>query len=135
MLETLRSNGLSNQEILTQIEQRSISQLEALNAKFDFNDLVKLANQNKDAFKSIVLNGYEVKFVTFKGMQRLLLLKFNKVEEQDYRLLDKGITGLWLDLSQLSNLKQMLSQNWVVHEEPSKDSDHLSKEIRIELVY
>lgn len=135
MLETIRSNGVSNKEILTQIEQRNVSQWKALNANFDFNDLVKLANQNKDAFKSIVLNGYEVKFVTFKGVQRLLQLKFNKVEEQDYRLIDKGIAGLRLDASQLFKLKQMLSQNWVVHEKPSKDSDYLSKEIRIELVY
>lgn len=131
LLETLRINGVSNQEILAQMEREDVSPWEELEANFDFNELVKLADQNMEAFKSIVLNGYQVKFVTFKGVQRLIQLKFGKVAEQDYQLTDKGVTGLQLDTSQLSILKQMLSENWVVYEEQSKDSDQF--EIRIEL--
>jgi|SRR5690625_3009234 len=134
MLETLRNNGVSNQEVLTQIDKKDVNLWDTLDANFDFSELIKLAEKDHNEFKSIVLNGYQVKFVTFKGLQRLLELKFNKKEGNDYQLDDRGITGLQLDESQLVILKQMLSKNWNVQEEQSKSNVYFNKEISVGLI-
>jgi len=134
MLETLRSNGVSNREILTQIDKKDVRLWGTLNANFDFRELITLAGKDQKAFKSIVINGYQVKFVTLKGLQRLLELKFNKKEGNDYELEDRGITGLQLDESQLSVLKQMLSKNWNVQEEQSENKAYYNKEVRVGLI-
>lgn len=131
MIETLRSNGLTDQEILTQIEKKDISPWENLHTKFDFNDLIKLAEQNHKEFEAIILNGYQVKFVTFNGLKTLLKLKFNLLEEQDYQLTEKGITDLKITGKQLTKIKQVLSENWVIEGMPSETSDH--KAVKIEL--
>lgn len=133
MIETLRSNGISDQELLTQVENQDVSPWKELNTHFDFNELVKLAAQDQNAFDSIILDGYEVKFVTIKGVQTLLNLKFEKIQERDYLLTDKGITGLHIEDQQLSTLRQMLSTNWVIDETSPKKSSHISKVIKIEL--
>lgn len=133
MLETLRKNGVSNQEVLAQIDKKDVSSWDTLDSNFEFSALLKLAEKDPKEFKSIVLNGYKVKFVTFKGLQRLLELKFDKKEGNDYQLDDRGITGLQLDKSQLSVLKQILSKNWKVHVEESENVE-LTKEVNIGLI-
>ncbi|ASN03587.1 hypothetical protein [Virgibacillus necropolis] len=132
MLETLRSNGVSDQELINQIAKSDASPWQALSSQFDFNQLIKIAEQDPNAFKSIVLDGYKVKFVTFKGIQTLLKLKFNKLQGHDYQLTEKSITDLKISEKQLFQLRQILSKNWIIHE-TSPENSNLSKEIRIEL--
>lgn len=134
MLETLRSNLVSNEEILKQIGDGDVGIWETLNTNFDFNELIQLAEQDQDKFTAIVQDGYQVKFITFKGLQRLLQLKFNKTVDEDYQLTNKGVTDLRLDGAQLSVLKQMLSKNWAVHETTAKNSLQWGRIVKVELV-
>lgn len=130
MLETLRSSGVANEEILTNIEKKDIQSWESINDRFDFNKLVDFAHQDLEAFKSIVSEGYEVKFITIKGLQNLLRLKFDFTQDQDYEVTETGISNLQLDESQLLIIKQMLSKNCKIFIE---DFDQNLKKVKIDL--
>ncbi len=116
MIETLRSYGISNQEILAQVKQKDVHSWKNINSDIDFNELLKLADLNLDDFQSILLRGYQVKFVTFNGMKNLIKLRFGKVPDIDYELVENGIKNLSLQEEQLHILKQMLSPNWKIEE-------------------
>lgn len=132
MIETIRGHEVSDQELLNQIDRKETSAWQELNPNFDFNELVKLADHDRVAFESIINNGYKVKFITLKGLQNLLQLKFNKMNERDYQLVDNGIRDLKIGERQCSELKQMLSNNWVMHVARNEhNSDSL---VRIESV-
>ncbi|MBS4210353.1 hypothetical protein [Bacillus sp. FJAT-50079] len=114
MIETLRHHGVSDQELLQQTEKKDVSPWKGFNTNFDFNELVELSEKND--FRSIIQDGYTIKFVTIKGLQNLLRLKFNQLEERNYHLTEKGIAELVLDQPQYKTLKQMLSPNCMIRE-------------------
>ncbi|MEH7225976.1 hypothetical protein V7112_19360 [Bacillus sp. JJ1566] len=113
MIETLRSNGISDQEILAQIKRGNVDGWQVLHEHFDFNELLKLAKQDGEVFQSILLDGYKVKYVTFKGLQNLIKLRFGKEQDKDYQLTETSIENLTLNEDQALTLNQMLSQNWI----------------------
>jgi len=116
LIETIRSHGVSNDYLLTQVEQEDISEWEELNTNFDFNGLITLRNQNPSAFEDIINEGYSIKFLTFNGLQNLLKLKFNKQSGKDFIIGEKGINHLVMTDQEMQILKQMLSSNWVITE-------------------
>ncbi|MCG5102209.1 hypothetical protein [Oceanobacillus alkalisoli] len=116
LIETLRRNDVTNEDIMAQIESGDITAWSKSFPKFDFTQLVKLANKDLEQFKKVLSEGYEVKFVTFNGLKNLLRLRFGIEEEKDYELNEKGIHQLVLEPKQLTSVKQMLSKNWKVEE-------------------
>ncbi|MBS4220645.1 hypothetical protein KHA96_20315 [Bacillus sp. FJAT-49711] len=115
MLETLRANGVTGDQILKQINKNDISPWRKMDETFDFTELVKLANTNEKDFESIIKNGYSIKFMTINGLKNLLRLKFNKIQDQDYVQSEKGILDLALNEQELATMKQMLSKNCTIH--------------------
>ncbi|KRG11796.1 hypothetical protein [Lederbergia galactosidilytica] len=132
MIETLRSQGISNSDILSQIEKKDVTPWVHINEHFDFNQLLKLADQDQEALTSIIEDGYQVKFITIKGLQTLLKLKFQLVEGRDYQLTDKGIKDLHIKEDVWLKLKQLLSKNCMIHEEPLQNEKSYKK-VKIEL--
>ncbi|MGG0670315.1 hypothetical protein ABE073_17520 [Lederbergia citrisecunda] len=130
MIETLRSNGISNEELLTQLEQGDSSSWVRINPNYSYGDLISLYQQDKNAFTSILTEGYQVKFITIRGLQGLLELKFKKTAGKDYTLTDEGMKQLKVDEGELETLKQFLSQNWTITELPLETEDE-TKEITI----
>jgi hypothetical protein len=129
-IETVRSKGVSNQELLAKLESGDVSSWNDFNENFDFNELVKLYKENPEMFKSIIENGYAVKFVTLPGIKNILKLKFGLLEDEDYKSTDKGITGLQVSDEQYAVIKQMLSKNWKIEELAGGQG---RKELKIEL--
>lgn len=115
-IETVRSKGVSNEELLAKVEAGDISSWSEYNSNFDFNELVELYNHDPEAFKSILEDGYSVKFVTLPGLKNLLKLKYDMLEERDYQPTETGISGLQVDENQYAAIKQMLSKNWKIEE-------------------
>ncbi|MDW0116225.1 hypothetical protein QTL97_04715 [Sporosarcina thermotolerans] len=135
MIETIRSNGISNQELLTQLEKENKSAWESINKNYNYDDLIALYNQDKSAFKSILTDGYKVKFITIRGLQSLLEMKFKKIAEEDYTLTDKGMEQLKVTKTELTTLNQILSKNWTIEESPTDLGNDQLKEISIQLAY
>lgn len=130
MIETLRNNGISNEELLTQLEQEDSSSWERINSNYNYSDLISLYHQDKHAFTSILAEGYQVKFITIRGLQGLLELKFKKTAGTDYTLTDEGMKHLKVNESELEMLNQFLSQNWKIAESPL-EMENETKEISI----
>ncbi|MCM3179062.1 hypothetical protein ABFV99_07540 [Cytobacillus horneckiae] len=125
MIETLRNNGLSNQEILTKAKAGETESWSKINEHFDFQQLAVLANEDEQRFQSILQKGYQIKFLTYPGLQRILSMKFKLEKERDYTLTDNGLSGLKLNNAQLHEVEKILSPNWKVQ----KDSDGTKIEI------
>lgn len=121
LLESLRSNGVSNQELLSSLDGRSWEETFST----EYEALLNIYSQDKQQFIELLENGYSVKFITFNGLKNLLKMKFNKLEEQDYKIVDNTFELLELNPQQLSTLRQLLSINWVVdeHEREGLDTD------------
>lgn len=134
LIETIRSNGISDDELLTQLELKDLSFLEKLKSNFDFNELLKLYEQDSYTFKSILTDGYTVKFITMRGLQNLLKMKFDKINERDYQLVDNGISYLTIEKSDYPTLKQMLSKNWGILDLSEQDSDSSQANRRISIL-
>ena len=134
MIETLRGNGVSDDEIITKIAQKDIGFWENVKPAYDFNELIKLYDQDPQKFLSILSNGYTVKFITINGLHNLLKMKFDKIKDHDYQLTDSGISHLKIEQRIYPVLKQMLSKNWVIHELSEQNSDQPTKDISILLV-
>ncbi|RKQ27977.1 hypothetical protein [Oceanobacillus halophilus] len=114
MIETLRSKGVTNQEL---IEAKDINAWNRLHESFDFQELLNLREKDPAAFETIIEDGYQVKFVTFNGLKNLLRLKFHKMEDVDYQSVERGIRGLSLNENDRNQLTSLLSNNWTVKEE------------------
>ncbi|NGP46189.1 hypothetical protein G4V62_14975 [Bacillaceae bacterium SIJ1] len=118
MIESLRRKEITDDEIIEKATAGDVSSWEVLQPHYDFTELSKLAKQNKDAFHSIIQDGYQIKFVTIYGIQSLLKMKFNILKD-DYVTVENGITQLKVTEDQYLVLKQMLSTNWTMTETSS----------------
>ncbi|AMQ07719.1 hypothetical protein [Sporosarcina psychrophila] len=134
MIETLRGNGISDGELLDRLEQKDIDSWKNLKPSFDFSELIKLYDQNPSTFSSILSDGYTVKFITMKGLQNLLNMKFDKIEERDYQLTGNGISHLTIEEGVYPALKQLLSSNWVIQELSEHNASEPTQLISILLV-
>lgn len=126
MIETLRSKGVTNEEL---IEQKDIEMWNRLDDSFDFYDLLRLREKDPLAFQTIIKDGYQVKFVTINGLKNLLKLKFNRIDKIDYQTTEKGVRGLYLNMEAYNQLKKLLSKNWTVKEEEVDDKTVLHIEL------
>lgn len=134
MIEVLRSNGISNEEILDRLERKDSSDWENLKPKFDFNELIMLFEQDKNGFRSVLADGYTVKFLTMNGLKNLLKMKFNKIAGQDYEISDTGIHHLAIESQNFPALQQLLSINWVMEEHPVMNNDSTKKVVSIQVL-
>ena len=134
MIEALRSNGVSNEEILNHLAKKDLSSWDNIRPKFDFNELLKLYEQDKSVFKSILVEGYTVKFLTMNGLKSLLMMKFNNIAEQDYQVSDTGIEHLEIETQNFLALEQILSINWIIHEHVDTSNTSSTKIIDVQIV-
>ncbi|GGA22918.1 hypothetical protein [Psychrobacillus lasiicapitis] len=134
MIETLRSSGISNEEMVVLLEKKDISDLKRINKKFDFNNLLNLYEQDKDTFKSVLQDGYTVKFLTMNGLKNLLQMKFDKVAEKDYEISETGIHRLEIETQKFPALQQLLSINWLIEEQTDTNIDPSIKIVNIQIV-
>src|SRR5699024_9538280 len=76
----------------------------------DFTLLYELEGQLED----ILRDGYRVKFLTFPGLQRLLLLQVEKEADLDYTLNGFTVEGLSLTTEEAEKVETFLSKNWTL---------------------
>lgn len=115
MIENLRKQGISNESLL-KVDDASVERWKNLDDRFDFNVLKEMAFKEQEKYKSVIKDGYQVKFLTINGLINLIELKFNKQKEVDFKVLEDGISELVLDKAMIPLLKEFLSVNWKVIE-------------------
>lgn len=115
MIENLRKQGISNESLL-KVDDASVERWKNLDDRFDFNVLKEMAFKEQEKYKSVIKDGYQVKFLTINGLINLVELKFNKQKEVDFKVLEDGISELVLDKAMIPLLKEFLSVNWKVIE-------------------
>lgn len=121
-IEALRSNGISNEEIIEQLESKEVDFGDRVEPDMDFSGIISLYEKSPQTFKGILEDGYTVKFITMNGLQNLLKMKFDIIKDRDYELVEHGISRLSIDESTFAALKQMLGKNCRI-EELTKDND------------
>jgi hypothetical protein len=115
MIETLRSHGVSDDELINRIQSGNIESFQQIgNGDFDFTDLVRFAEENGDVFVQAVRDGYEIKFNTRNGIKYLLMVKFGKRAGVDYEFLEDRFERLALTDSELQDLRAVLSKYWTI---------------------
>lgn len=122
MIEALRSNGVSDEELMSQLEKRDTTHWQHITPNFDFSELLPLYEKDPATFSRILASGYTVKFITKKGLQNLLKFKFDKEEGQDYEAVENGVVHLTMADEQYATLKQLLSQNWILQKQDDRIS-------------
>lgn len=114
IIETVRSNGVSNEEIIQKTLNKDVDSWREFSKDFKFERLIELA-EDEEAFKSIIEDGYKVSFVTRNGLKNLMRLKF-QITENDYEQVENGYLNLEISEDQLAGIKQFISGNWNIHE-------------------
>ena len=132
MIESLRSNGILNEQIVNTLENKNIEAWENITPKFDYQELIELYHQDTTAFKSALQEGYTIKFLTMNGLKNLLKMKYDKIAERDYLITDNGIQQLKINEGDLQSLQQLLSINWKL-KESLNTIDSTVKEVDIEI--
>lgn len=114
LIETIRNSGESDDAIIGKVTNKNITAWIALHDHFDFSILIDLQKEDKATFEKIIRCGYQVKFLTFNGLQNLLKLKFNKHPERDFHVTEKGVEALKMSEVEVNVLGQLVSTNWRV---------------------
>ena len=111
LIEALKSSDASHSEIISYVRQKEADQMQRVaQSNSDFTLLYELEGQLED----ILRDGYRVKFLTFPGLQRLLLLQVEKEADLDYVLNGFTVEGLSLTTEEAEKVETFLSKNWTL---------------------
>lgn len=111
LIEALKSSDASHSEIISYVRQKEADQMQRVaQSNSDFTLLYELEGKLED----ILRDGYKVKFLTFPGLQRLLLLQVEKEADLDYVLNGFTVEGLSLTTEEVEKVETFLSKNWTL---------------------
>jgi|SRR5690625_1420334 len=109
-IETLRSSGYTNETILAKVRNDEMADFKSADSGMDYSGLVELEAEN--FLGNILVEGYQVKFLTINGLTNLIRMKYGKKKDEDYRLEDFEVSELELDDNEADELGNLLSPNW-----------------------
>lgn len=113
LIEILRKNNISDEEILQNTYERKLEQYEDLHETFNFTNLYPLAEE----LENILTNGYQIKFLTKPGLVNLLRMKYGKISGEDFIEKDTSIEQLTLTEKEQEDLANWLANNWKMVED------------------
>lgn len=115
MLESLRAHGYSNEELIRKVKAGELPKDES-EFQFDYHALTAFAAEHSDVFEAAVLQGYQIKYNTVRGIRCWILIRFKKDPEL---LLETGGEAVHASLTstEKDELTSVLSFGWGVHEE------------------
>lgn len=117
MIEVLRANGLTGEELIAQVRQGDVAAIQQIGGDdFDFSNLVQFAQNDWERFEQAVAEGYEITFNTINGIKYLLKVKFNQIVDQDYENKGTYLDGIKLPAEDVAWLRSVLYKYWAVVE-------------------
>lgn len=114
MIETLRHSGVSGEYIMRGLKENDVSQLQAFDTTFDYQDLLTSWTADSERIKEAIINGYQVKFLSVYGIKRLLKLMFSLEDSENYTLEENQFVDVPLADQQLDTVRTLLSPNWSI---------------------
>ncbi|QDQ02804.1 hypothetical protein FOH38_21430 [Lysinibacillus fusiformis] len=111
-LDKLSKLGLTDEEIVSTLQSGDVSAWQEKVPQFEFHETKTLLQEGEHSFLGALHGNYRVKYVTLPGIQRLLQLRFQLEEGEDYQLLETGIQYLSCNEEIVVKLQNMLSTNW-----------------------
>jgi len=111
IIETLRSNGVTKEEMVQAVKTKNVDQFKEINEHFDYTGLYELEDLG-----DLLENGYQVKFLTLPGLTNLLKMRFQKEKDQDYVQEGNSLKGLSLSNQEKEAIEKWLSPNWALRQ-------------------
>lgn len=131
-LEIARSGGLTNDRVLEICKAKDFQALRFLNQDDeDWEMLFQFAEEHWEEFKVAVQVGYKFKFVTRNGLKHFMIFRYGLEEEKDFEFGDTYFDQIKLKTYQVTELEEMITQNWRIKRLTTEDNGLQS--IRIEL--
>lgn len=113
LVEALKGADFIDEVILEKVRTKTLDEItEGFEARLDFDLLYGI----EEKLPSILQDGYQVKFLTFPGLQRLLEIKLGKKEKTDYSLDGFTVTNLQLTDEEVQVVQTFLANNWTMKE-------------------
>jgi len=109
LLETLRSLGWTNEELLSKVKAGELPE-----AKYEA--LAELANSDPETYETAVTQGYQIKYNTVRGIRSWIAVRFGS--EPELRL-EEGQEAVRAALSaeEKELLASVLSFGWAIRED------------------
>ncbi len=111
-LDKLSKLDLTDEEIVRTLQSGDVTAWQEKVPQFEFHETQTLFQEGEHVFLDALHGNYRVKYVTLPGIQRLLQLRFQLEEGDDYQLLETGIQYLSCNEEIVTKLQHMLSANW-----------------------
>lgn len=112
-IEALKGANVTDETILEKVRTQNLHEItEGFEARLDFNLLYGIEGK----LPSILRDGYQVKFLTFPGLQRLLEIKLGKQETDDYTLDGFTVKELQLTDKEAQVVRTFLANNWMMEQ-------------------
>lgn len=109
LIEALKGAGIADEVILEKVRSQDLHEMtEGFEARLDFDLLYGI----EEKLPSVLRDGYQVKFLTFPGLQRLLEMKLDKKETDDYIVDGFTVKGLRLTEEEGQVVRTFLANNW-----------------------
>lgn len=121
MIEVLRSKGMSNEDIFHNAQQKNYDAFAAVDTTFTYEELVKSVEEQEVELKKAIFNAYTIKFMTIRGVKRILQFKFQLAEEA-YTEENNQFHLVKLLEKDLVELKRILAPNWKIMNEKQLDN-------------
>ncbi|MFC5402582.1 hypothetical protein [Cohnella soli] len=111
LLESLRSLGWSDEELLRRVPAGDNLPKDESDFEFDYEALASFARQEPEIYESAVKNGYQIKYNTIRGIRSWILVALGVTAELS---LDEGNEYATAPLSdaQRNRLEGVLSHGW-----------------------
>jgi len=114
IIETLRTHAVNDADIIQAAFSRDLNKWSNETSGLDYQLIEQLAHTKPKEFEVAMYHGYQIKFLTFKGLQKVLLLKYDRKPEVDYQLGEQSINHLDVNKNEFQSLQQILSENWTI---------------------
>jgi len=115
LLERAKGYGFSESRLLAILNQRDHTAFpNEHNEQISWNVLFDYAAEHRFPIARALREGYTFKFITIRGLKRLLAFKFNRHPGTDYVEEEGKITGLTLTRFETDALRSLLSPQWAL---------------------
>lgn len=122
LLESLRSQGWSNEELLHRVTGGDVP-VDESKYEFDYGQLAALANEQPELFRRAVLDGYQIKYNTIRGIRSWIDVALGIEAKLE---LEEGQEAVEAELTETehSRLEDVLSYGWGVTEVSAGDGSN-----------